>query len=155
ADPARTITGDAQEQWLLARAGRSNPVWTVLVQQVVMAHLDKLAGPGELSPMSTWDGYSASRDRVLGGLTDRDVDNLVVLTGDIHQNFASDLKRDFYDPDSPVVGSEFITTSISSKGDGQDETQWGQKIGRASCRARVYIAEGAGSLHKRGRGRRT
>lgn len=128
ADPARTITGDAQEQWLLARAGRSNPVWTVLVQQVVMAHLDKLAGPGELSPMSTWDGYSASRDRVLGGLTDRDVDNLVVLTGDIHQNFASDLKRDSYDPDSPVIGAEFITTSISSKGDGQDETQWGQTI---------------------------
>src|SRR5699024_1584074 len=36
--------------------------------------------------------------------------------------------RDFYDPDSPVIGAEFITTSISSKGDGQDETQWGQTI---------------------------
>lgn len=128
ADPARTITGDTQEQWLLDGCGQSTATWTVLAQQVVMAHLDKQAGAGELSPMSTWDGYSASRDRILGGLVERDVRNLVVLTGDIHHNFAGDLKGDFYDPAAPVIGSEFITTSITSKGDGTDQTSWGETI---------------------------
>lgn len=128
ADPARTITGDQQEQWLLDGCGASTATWKVLAQQVMLAHLDKQPGAGELSPMSTWDGYTASRDRVLDGLVERDVDNLVVLTGDIHHNFVSDLKQDFADVDAPVIGSEFITTSITSTGDGTDQSTWGDTI---------------------------
>lgn len=127
-DPARTITGDAQEGWLLDGCETSSATWKVLAQQVVMAQLDKQPGAGELSPMSTWDGYAASRDRVLGGLVERDVDNLVVLTADIHHNFVGDLKLDFRDPDSAVIGSEFIATSITSTGDGEDQTSWGDTI---------------------------
>lgn len=127
-DPDRTITGDAQEKWLLDGCGESAATWKVLAQQVVMGHLDKQPGAGQLSPMSTWDGYVASRDRVLGGLVERDVDNLVVLTADIHRNFVGDLTLDFDDPDSAVIGSEFVATSISSTGDGSDQTEWGDTI---------------------------
>ena len=38
----------------------------------------------------------------------------VVLTGDWHANWLCDLKTDFNDPDSPVVGTEFVGTSITS-----------------------------------------
>ena len=46
------------------------------------------------------------------------VSNPVALTGDWHSTFANDIKRDFDDPDSPVVASEIVATSISSNGDG-------------------------------------
>lgn len=45
------------------------------------------------------------------------VRNPVVLSGDRHLTMISDLKRDFADPGSAVVGAEFVGTSISSGGD--------------------------------------
>ena len=38
----------------------------------------------------------------------------------MHTNYAADLKANFDDPASAVIGSEFVTTSISSSGDGTD-----------------------------------
>ncbi|MEW4451064.1 alkaline phosphatase D family protein, partial [Bremerella sp. JC817] len=52
-------------------------------------------------------------------LQDRKVPNPVVLTGDIHSNWANDLRVDDREPDSPVVASEFVGTSISSGGNGR------------------------------------
>ena len=43
--------------------------------------------------------------------------NPVVITGDWHSTFVNDLKVDFEDPDSPIVATEFVGTSISSNGD--------------------------------------
>lgn len=127
-DPSRTITGDRQEKWILDGLGSSPARWKALVQQVLMMPVDKAAGDEVASPMGTWEGYSASRDRVLGGLADRGVENLVVLTGDVHNHFAGDLRRDFADPASPVVGSEFVTSSISSAGDGVDQSNFHRTI---------------------------
>lgn len=127
-DPSRTITGDEQEQWILSTLADTPATWKVLVQQVLMMPVDKLAGPEVASPMGTWEGYSASRDRVLGGLVERGVDDLVVLTGDVHNHFAGDLTRDFADPDAAPIGTEFVTTSISSGGDGADQSAFHRTI---------------------------
>jgi len=43
-----------------------------------------------------------------------------VLTGDIHSNWVADLKADFNNPMSETVGTEFVGSSISSGGDGED-----------------------------------
>jgi phosphodiesterase/alkaline phosphatase D-like protein len=123
-DPNRTITGNVQEKWILDGLARSSARWNVLAQQVMMMRADNLAGEGQSSPMGTWEGYSASRGRVLGGLHERGVDNLVVLTGDVHANFGANLKLDFDNADSPTVGTEFVGTSISSAGDGADQDSW-------------------------------
>jgi alkaline phosphatase D len=56
------------------------------------------------------------------------VRNLVVITGDRHQNYAWDLKRDYEDPGSATVGSEFVGTSVTSGGDGTDMTAEGTKF---------------------------
>jgi alkaline phosphatase D len=48
------------------------------------------------------------------------IPNLVVLTGDVHANYAAELKADFDDPLSDTIGTEFVGTSISSGGDGVD-----------------------------------
>jgi alkaline phosphatase D len=48
--------------------------------------------------------------------------NPVVLTGDRHATWVCDLKPDFDDPGSPVVGAEITGTSISSGGDSNPVT---------------------------------
>ena len=42
----------------------------------------------------------------------------MVLTGDIHVNWVNDLQLDFQDPQSPLVGTELVGTSMSSSGNG-------------------------------------
>ena len=50
-----------------------------------------------------------------------DVSNPVVLTGDIHSNWANELVLDFDDLGSESVATEFVGTSISSGGNGVDK----------------------------------
>jgi alkaline phosphatase D len=53
-------------------------------------------------------------------LRDRKPSNPVVITGDIHSNWAADIKADFNNPGSAVIATEFVGTSITSGGDGMD-----------------------------------
>ena len=55
-------------------------------------------------------------------IQDRRIVNPVVLTGDVHANWAVDVKLDWKDPKSPIVATEFVGTSITSGGDGADHT---------------------------------
>jgi alkaline phosphatase D len=85
-----------------------------------MAKIDRGAGADRAFAMDQWSGYEAARNRVLKFLHERKPSNPIVLTGDIHSNWVADLKLDFADERSPVVGTEFVGTSICSGGDGAD-----------------------------------
>jgi alkaline phosphatase D len=126
--PTQTITGPEQEAWLLDGLGRSPAPWNVIAQQVFMAQLDLLPGPARGFDVDAWDGYVASRDRLLTFLAGHRTPNPVVLTGDFHSNWMADLKTDFNDPASATIGTEFVGTSISSGGDGSDVTVIGQTV---------------------------
>ncbi|MEV4839364.1 alkaline phosphatase D family protein [Nonomuraea sp. NPDC049486] len=119
-DPARSITGARQEEWLLDGFRRSGAQWDVLGQQVFFAQRDNNAGPAKVTSQDAWDGYVASRRRITQGWIDAGVRNPVVLTGDVHAHWAADLKLDYDDPTGPSVGSELVATSITSGGDGAD-----------------------------------
>ncbi len=119
-DPRRTITGAEQEQWLREGFTTSTARWDFLTQQVPFVQYDRSSGPLLWGDMDTWDGYVASRERVIDAWRTAGVRNPVVLTGDIHEAFASDVKADFDDLSSESVGVELITTSITSGGDGSD-----------------------------------
>ncbi len=122
-NPRRTMTGDAQERWLFDGLDRFGSTWNVLAQQVFFAQLDFNAAPDmELYNMDAWDGYEAQRNRIVRFLDERNVSNPVVLTGDIHINWANDIKLDFDDPDSKTVGTEYVGTSITSTGNGSGTT---------------------------------
>ena len=121
-DPARSITGAEQEAWLLDGFRRSTARWDVLGQQVYFAERDFETGPQQRLSMDGWDGYAASRDRITRGWVDAGVRNSVVLTGDVHRHYASELKLDYADPTGPSVGTELVCTSITSGGDGSDRT---------------------------------
>jgi len=122
-DPAQTLPGLPQERWLIDRMARSRSRWKILAQQVQMAQEDFKEGPDQGYNTDSWDGYKQSRNRVLGGLQRAGVGNAVVLTGDVHQHYAADLKANYADPQSPIVASELVGTSITSGGDGNDNVQ--------------------------------
>ena len=120
-DPKATIMGDVQEAWLKGTLDKSPAKWNIIANQVLMARIDQKPGPEEALSMDQWSGYEVCRDRLMKFLAERKPSNPIVITGDIHSNWVADLKVDWKDEKSPVVGTEFTGTSISSGGDGVDE----------------------------------
>lgn len=70
-----------------------------------------LAQPSIPYNLDAWDGYAVAREVVLGMARAMDK-NLVVLAGDTHNAWASDLA----DAAGTAVGVEFATSSVSSPG---------------------------------------
>jgi alkaline phosphatase D len=121
-DPKATLLGPTQEKWLVDGLTRSSSRWNLLAQQIMMARLDRAPGPDVQLSMDKWDGYEVERARLLKFLGTRRPSNPIVLAGDIHINWVSDLHADAADVKSPIVATEFVGTSISTTGDGSDIT---------------------------------
>lgn len=131
ANPDRQMLGAAQEQWLIDGLQQSTARWRLLGNQVVMSPLKLLGAPDATGASvyanpDQWDGYAPARDRVLDAIESGGVDNLIVLTGDVHASIVFELARDVnnplaYDPltGRGVLGAEFVAPSISSAGDPQ------------------------------------
>ncbi|MFD7320975.1 alkaline phosphatase D family protein [Streptomyces sp. NPDC059875] len=119
-DPSRTMTGATQERWLLDGWRDSGALWNVLPQQVVFAERRNVPTADFKLSMDSWDGYPASRQRLLDGAAAAGVENLMVLTGDVHVGYGLDIKADYRDPASRTLGTEIVATSIASGKDGAD-----------------------------------
>lgn len=137
-DPARTITGATQERWLIDGWRRSQALWNVVPQQVTFSErrLD-LNAEAKLS-MDAWDGYRASRQRVLDGAKSTGIENLMVLTGDVHVGYAFDIKEDFDDQSSGNVGTEIVATSIASGKDGAEKPANWETYTKANPHMKFY-----------------
>ncbi len=118
----RTMLGKAQEAWLAQGFGQRRAAWTLLAQQVPIGRFDRNPDPAVTDVhMDKWDGAEAARTRLFDAAAKTGLRNLVVLAGDVHQNRANELRRNFDDPASANVGVEFVATSIASNGDGIDQ----------------------------------
>ncbi len=113
-DPARVMTGAAQEKWLADGLRQSKSRWNVVAQQTIMAQFDYDPGPGVAINHDQWDGYAPARERILRAFGDGGPSNPVVITGDWHSSWVNDLKADFTDPAAETIATEFVGTSISS-----------------------------------------
>ncbi|MEE2642945.1 MAG: alkaline phosphatase D family protein [Planctomycetota bacterium] len=117
-DSNTTMLGKEQESWLMRNLTRSEATWNVLAQQVMMAPLNRGTPQEKRYSMDQWPGYEYSRRKLLKFFHDARIRNPVVLTGDIHVNWANNLQLNFEDEKSPLVGTEFVGTSMSSGGNG-------------------------------------
>ena len=114
-DPRLSMLGDVQERWLETSLERSRARWNVIAQQTIMAQIDRKPGPGRRFWTDGWDGYPAARRRLLDYLGSRKPTNPIVIGGDVHSFWVTDLKPDFDDTGSPVVATEIVGTSITSQ----------------------------------------
>jgi alkaline phosphatase D len=128
-NPAAHVLGPAQEGWLFGRLAGAEAVWNILAQQVVMMRRDVGGLNGDDTPrydMDKWDAYPAARTRLLNHVRRARVQNLTVLTGDVHTAWAGTLRPD-YDREGPAVGVEFVASSMSSAGDGAEMSATGRR----------------------------
>ena len=114
-DRNRTMLGMPQESWLYKGLQNSKARWNVIAQNMMMAEFAEEQRGGDLKVSTDdWNGYPENRARLLRQIEKTRVANPVILTGDMHSFWANDLRADSRNPDSPVLASEFITSSITS-----------------------------------------
>ncbi|MCD6078446.1 MAG: alkaline phosphatase [Ramlibacter sp.] len=114
-DPARSMLGAAQEQWLGERLAAGGAAWTLLGQGTLFGARDFQSGPGRMFWNDGWDGYPAARARLVGALQQSRAANPVLFGGDVHENWVGHVKADYERPESANVGVEFCGTSITSR----------------------------------------
>jgi alkaline phosphatase D len=88
-----------------------------LVAQATQISSTSVPTPGGRSYWNdAWDGYPEARKRLLQTVVDAKLSNVVTLGGDVHCNVAAPLRLEPNNPASPIIASEFVTTSITSRG---------------------------------------
>lgn len=126
-DPERSLLGFDQEMWASDELRNSSARWRIVGQQVMMMNQPEFVV--RLASGDAWDGYRAARERFLNVLASNAIDNVVVLTGDIHMSWAGDLVLDPYGPGyDPATGAgslgvEMICPGVSSPGSPVDFQQ--------------------------------
>jgi alkaline phosphatase D len=115
-DPARSMLGPAQEQWLTQGLTTSPRRWKLLAQSTLMASSGVDTPLGRSAFTDGWDGYPQARSRLLQTVADARLSDVVLLGGDVHMNVAAQLRLRANDERSPIVASELVTTSVSSRG---------------------------------------
>ena len=127
ASTERDLLGDEQERWLFDELRRDDVMWSLLGQQVMMAHLmnpPDAQGNLRFLNLDQWDGYLDDRQRLFDLLASDEVpSSVVVLTGDIHSSWANELAPNPIEPDiyPPATGEgslavEFVTPGVTSSG---------------------------------------
>ncbi len=118
--PGRSLLGAAQESWLfdeLRGSQKAGARWRLLGQQILFA---PMTPPGvRIQNTDVWEGYPAQRRRVFDFLEREKIDNLAILTGDIHSSWALDVPRDPFRGYKSATGEgslavELVAPAISS-----------------------------------------
>lgn len=115
ADNSRSMFGAEQERWLMPSFLRSGAEWEILAQPTLFSKLNQTNREGQPGSWSDgWDGYPATRSMILDAAAQRKPKNFVSLGGDMHSWWQADLLADYADPASQIVGTEFVTTSVTA-----------------------------------------
>jgi alkaline phosphatase D len=119
ADPSRSMLGAAQEQWLTQGLTRSARRWKLVAQSTQMSSGGVNTPLGHTAFTDGWDGYPQARAKLLGTLAQAGLKDVLMLGGDVHMNVAAQLRVQPNNERSPVVASEIVTTSLTSRGLGE------------------------------------
>ncbi|KNG50208.1 phosphodiesterase alkaline phosphatase d [Stemphylium lycopersici] len=126
-DAGRTLMGSRQENWFFNQLSASQArgaTWRVIGNQMIFSRINMTGEDAHRSvpvDVDAWDGYVASRNRTLQHLYSNNIENTVMLAGDSHQNWVSDLvwlDSVEYDPGTGAgaIGVEFAVTGTTSNG---------------------------------------
>ena len=97
-NPAASMLGDAQKQWLLEKLKNSTATFKVIASSVPWAKGTK---PGSLD---TWDGHPQEREEIFSFIEDNQIEGVVLISADRHRSDAWRIERpdgyDFYEFES-------------------------------------------------------
>ncbi len=115
-NPGRTLLGLQQERWLTEGLVASQCQWKLLGQSSQMSDSSLQSPTGRRVMSDGWDGYPLARRQLLQTVRDGKLSDVLSLGGDVHRHVAADLRLQAGETSSPVLASEFVCSSISSRG---------------------------------------
>jgi alkaline phosphatase D len=115
-DPARSMFGAAQERWLASGLAASTRRWKLLGQTTQISPSAIDTPQGRRLHTDGWDGYPQARSRLLRTIAEPRVADVLCLGGDVHRHVAANLRVLPNETRSPIVASEFVATSVTSRG---------------------------------------
>ena len=107
-DTTRSILGPSQFNWFKNELSTTTQPWKIIGNQVMIGAVEIFGTPVNTD---SWDGYPAERQKLFDHLSSNNIDNMVVLTGDIHTSWAVNLTNG-----NAQVGVEMVTPSVTSPG---------------------------------------
>lgn len=123
-----SVLGTDQREWFLDELSNSTAKWRVVGNQKMFGGWYsedippwlEIPNDGDVFDAGSWDGFMAERGLVLNHLVDNNIDNFMMISGDVHMSFCMDVSLDpkdslVYDPitGNGAVGVEFIPSSVS------------------------------------------
>lgn len=117
--------GNEQFSWIQDQLLQSNSTWRFVGQEKMMGGWSIVGFPawfpisGSYIDEGEWDGHDVARDRFLSLLDVNNIDNVVVLSGDMHVSMSTDLALDPYgsgydeNTGDGSVAVEFLPASLS------------------------------------------
>ena len=118
------MMGSRQENWFynqLSKSAKRGAAWRVIGSQTVFSRQNESIVYGLDNPLDydAWDGYQANRNRTFQHLYENKIGNNIVISGDSHLSWVSDLiwlDDETYDPNTGVgaIGVEFAGSAVSS-----------------------------------------
>ncbi len=121
ASPPGTMLGAEQKQWWKDTMMASDASWKIWGNEVPLMRIMAKNEPSgilitdRIMNGDAWDSYNNERKELMAFLRDNSIDNVVVITGDIHAHFVGHVYDDHDDTVSPQpVVAEFVTAGISS-----------------------------------------
>ncbi|MDE2402829.1 MAG: alkaline phosphatase D family protein [Burkholderiales bacterium] len=122
--PERSMLGQDQEFWLADGLASSTRAWKLIVQSTQVSPSGLKSPMGRLLYGDGWDAFPAARERLMAAIAQPRVPDVVCLGGDVHRHVAANLRLNPADPTSPIIASEIVTSSITSRGLSELLTQW-------------------------------
>jgi alkaline phosphatase D len=120
ASPVGTMLGAAQKSWWKETMQASSATWKVWCNEMPMM---RFAVKRDQAPIlifdrvafcDAWDDKPTERNELMTFLKDNSIDNVMVITGDMHAHFAGTLMDDYNAATPTPVASEFVAAGISS-----------------------------------------
>jgi alkaline phosphatase D len=113
---SRSMFGAEQERWLAQGLATSTRRWKLLGQGTQISACGVDTALARRVHTDGWDGYPKARERLLRAIAEPRLANVLCLGGDVHRHVAAQLRLRANDERSPIVASEFVCSSITSRG---------------------------------------
>ncbi|MCZ6521709.1 MAG: alkaline phosphatase D family protein [Bacteroidetes bacterium] len=118
----RTMISQQQMEWLMEKLTTSSALWKIIGNPVIFSdfNMSSIWDGADERNLDSWDGYPAQKKMISDQLSQQQVENVLIVTGDTHTSMAFECIANALDDKepSPAFAVEFATPSISSSNPG-------------------------------------
>ena len=112
-DSTHHLLGPVQQNWMLQQLSDTSAQWKIIGNQVMFAPLNVFGAPVN---NDQWDGYAFQRSKIQNHILNNNINDVVIITGDIHTSWANDVPGTSYNGNTGAgsVCVEFVGSSVTS-----------------------------------------